>query len=74
MLAAAAGRLVLSCPPTYSPWLNSIEMRWRHWRRGVTHCELITNLQALLEASRNVFERYNRGPGGVRSILGAYPA
>lgn len=24
------GRLVLLYPPTYSPWLNPIEMLWRH--------------------------------------------
>ena len=33
---AAAGRLVLLYLPTYSPWLNPIEMLWRHFRREVT--------------------------------------
>jgi transposase len=37
VLRAAAGRLVLLYLPTYSPWLNPIEMLWR---RKVTHCEL----------------------------------
>ena len=40
VLRAAAGRLVLLYLPTYSPWLNPIEMLWRHFRREVTHCEL----------------------------------
>ena len=33
----AAGRLVLLYLPTYSPWLNPIDMVWCHFRRGVTH-------------------------------------
>jgi putative transposase len=32
VLRAAAGRLVLLYLPTYSPWLNPIEMLWRQWR------------------------------------------
>jgi transposase len=32
----AAGRLVLLYWPTYSSWLNPIEMLWRHFRREVT--------------------------------------
>ena len=30
VLRAAAGRLVLLYLPTYSPWLNPVEMLWRH--------------------------------------------
>lgn len=30
VLRAATGQLVLSCLPTYSPWLNPTEMLWRH--------------------------------------------
>jgi transposase len=37
MLWAAAGRLALLYLPTYSPWLNSIEMLWRHFRLKFTH-------------------------------------
>jgi putative transposase len=37
VVRAAAGRLVLLYLPTYSPWLNPIEMLWRHFRREVTH-------------------------------------
>jgi putative transposase len=40
VVRAAAGRLVLLYLPTYSPWLNPIEMLWRHSRREVTHCDL----------------------------------
>ena len=36
VVRAAAGRLVLLYLPTYSPWLNPIEMLWRHFRREVT--------------------------------------
>ena len=71
VVRGAAGRLVLLYLPTYSPWLNPIEMLWRHFRREVTHCELFASVQALLDATREFFDRYNRTPGGVRSILGA---
>jgi transposase len=74
VLRAAAGRLVLLYLPTYSPWLNPIEMLWRHFRREVTHCELFGSVDALLEATREFFERMNRTPGRTRSIIGAHPA
>ncbi len=74
VVRAAAGRLVLLYLPTYSPWLNPVEMLWRQWRREVTHCELFVTVQALLDATRAFFDRYNGRPGGVRSILGAHPA
>jgi transposase len=34
VVQAAVGRLVLLYLPTYSPWLNPIEMLWRHFRRA----------------------------------------
>jgi putative transposase len=74
VLRAAAGRLVLLYLPTYSPWLNPIEMLWRHFRREVTHCELFESIAALLDAARDFFERYNRTPERVRAIIGAHPA
>ena len=64
VLRGAAGQLVLLYLPTYSPWLNPIEMLWRHFRREVTHCELFENMHALLEATREFFERYNRSRNG----------
>jgi len=71
VVRGAAGRLVLLSLPTYSPWLNPIEMVWRHFRREVTHCELFGSVEALLEATREFFDRYNRQPDGMRSIIGA---
>lgn len=60
VVRAAAGRLVLLYLPTYSPWLNPIEMLWRHFRREVTHCELFETVKALLGAARDFFDRYNQ--------------
>jgi transposase len=71
VVRGAAGRLVLLYLPTYSPWLNPIEMLWRQFRREVTHCELFVNIQALLAATREFFDRYNRTPEKVLSIIGA---
>ena len=71
VVRAAAGRLVLLYLPTYSPWLNPIEMLWRHFRREVTHCELFETVQALLTAARDFFDRYNQTPDQVLSIIGA---
>lgn len=72
-------RLDVSCcsicrPTTYSPWLNPIEMLWRHFRREVTHRELFQTVQALLTATRDFFNRYNCTPDRVLSIIGAHPA
>jgi putative transposase len=69
-----AGRLVLLYLPTYSPWLNRVEMLWRQFRREVTHYEPFGDIHALLAAPRGFFVRCNRRPGGVRAILGAHPA
>ncbi len=41
--------------PTYSPWLNPIEMLWRHFRHEVTHCELFANVKALIAAAYDFF-------------------
>ena len=72
VVRAAAGRLVLLYLPTYSPWLNPIEMLWRHFRREVTHCELFETVAALLDATRDFFDRYNQLPEQVLSIIGAH--
>lgn len=72
VVRAAAGRLVLLYLPTYSPWLNPIEMLWRHFRRQVTHCELFETVPALLQATRDFFDRYNQLPQQVLSIIGAH--
>ncbi len=73
VVRAAAGRLVLLYLPTYSPWLNPIEMLWRHFRREVTHCELFQTIKALLEATDAFFKRYNQTPELTLSIIGAIP-
>lgn len=73
VLRAACGRLILLYLPTYAPWLNPIEMLWRHFRREVTHCELYVSVKALLQAAQNFFERYNKIPQCVLSIIGAIP-
>ena len=69
----AAGRLVLLYLPTYSPWLNPIEMLWRHLRREVTHCELFETVKVLIAAAKDFFDRYNKTPEKVLSIIGANP-
>lgn len=74
VVRAAAGRLVLLYLPTYSPWLNPIEMLWRHFRREVTHCELFETVKVLIEASYDFFRRYNQTPEKVLSIIGAHPS
>ncbi len=73
VLRAAAGRLVLLYLPTYSPWLNPIEMLWRHLRRVVTHCDLFATMTALHQAVIDFFARCNHGEYDVRSIIGAHP-
>jgi transposase len=71
VVRAAAGRLVLLYLPTYSPWLNPIEMLWRHFRREVTHCELFVSLDALIKATLAFFERANRQPHIILSVIGS---
>jgi putative transposase len=73
VVRSAAGRLVLLYLPTYSPWLNPIELLWRHLRREVTHCELFESVKALVTAAQNFFARYNRCPERVLLIIGATP-
>ena len=74
VVRAAAGRLVLLYLPTYSPWLNPIEMLWRHFRREVTHCELFETVKVLIEASYVFFRRYNQTPEKVLSNIGTHPS
>jgi transposase len=72
VVRGAAGRLVLLYLPTYSPWLNPIEMLWRHFRREVTHCELYETIDSLLKAAQDFFDRFNRVPKQVLSIIGTH--
>ena len=68
VVRGAADRLVLLYLPTYSPWLNPIEMLWRHFRREVTHCELFASLDALLKAAHAFFDQYNQSTERVLEI------
>jgi transposase len=72
VVRAAAGRLVLWYLPTYSPWLNPIEMLWRQFRREVTHNELFQTVKSLLAAAREFFDRYNREPYRTLSVIGSH--
>lgn len=74
VVRGAAGRLVLLYLPTYSPWLNPIEMLWRHFRREVTHCELFESTDGLIAATHRFFERCNLCPAKVLSIIGSHCA
>jgi transposase len=73
VVRGAAGRLVLLYLPIYSPWLNPVEMLWRHFRREATHCELFESVKALLAPAHDFFARYNREPQRVLAIIGAMP-
>jgi len=48
-------------------------MLWRHFRREVTHHELFTTVQELIDASNDFFKRFNQAPGKTLSIIGAIP-
>jgi putative transposase len=71
VVRGAAGRLILLYLPTYSPWLNPIEMLWRYFRRNVTHCELFENIKALISATYDFFDQCNHQPDKVLSAIGA---
>jgi putative transposase len=71
VVQVACGRLILLYLPTYAPWLNPIEMLWRHFRREVTHCELFVSVKALLGVAQDFFDRYNQMPQRMLSIIGA---
>jgi transposase len=72
VVRAAAAHLVLLYLPTYSPWLNPIEMLWRHFRREVTHCQLFETIHALLAATHAFFAPCNLAPSRVLSIIGSH--
>jgi putative transposase len=65
---------VLLYLPTYSPWLNPIEMLWRHFRREVTHGALFTTMADLLTAANDFFLRHNREPWKTLSVIGVKAA
>ena len=71
VVRGAAGRLLCSPCPPYSPWLNPIEMLWRHFRREVTHCELFENVKARVAAAYAFFARYSRCLWRTLSVIGS---
>ncbi len=74
VVRGAAGRLVLLYLPTYSPWLNPIEMLWRYYRKEVTHCELFASIKALIAETLAFFQRCNETPSKVLSAIGSNAA
>jgi transposase len=72
VVRAAAGRLVWLYLPTDSPWLNPIELRWRHFRRAVTHQERFPTVTSLLAAARAFFQRATREPARILSVIGSH--
>jgi transposase len=66
-----ADQLVLFALPTYSPWLNLIELLWKHLRRKVTHNHLFETITQLVQAVRSFFKVLNRTPQLTLSIIGA---
>ena len=72
ILKEANGRLVLLYLPTYSPWLNPIEMLWRAMRYNVTHCELFMTIEDLESAFLEYFRSIPKET--VRRIIGSKAA
>ncbi len=72
VLKEANGRLVLLYLPTYSPWLNPVEMLWRNMRYNVTHCELFMTIDDLETAFLNYFLTTSKET--VRSVIGSKAA
>jgi transposase len=72
ILKEANGRLVLLYLPTYSPWLNPIEMLWRSMRYDVTHCELFMTIGELEAAFLAYFATLAKET--ARSIIGSKAA
>jgi len=66
-----ADQLVLFALPTYSPWLNAIELLWKHLRRKVTHNHLFETIVRLVQAVRSFFKALNRTPHRTLQIIGA---
>jgi transposase len=66
-----ADQLILFALPTYSPWLNLIELLWKHPRRKVTHNHLFEIITQLVQAVCSFFKMLNRTPLLTLSIIGA---
>ena len=64
-------QLILFALPTYSPWLNAIELLWKHLRRKVTHNHLFENILQLVQAVSSFLKSLNRTPQITLQIIGA---
>jgi len=67
----AEGRLVLIFLPTYSPWLNSIELLWRHAIRAVLNNHFYPSLKAALRALCAALALLAQRPDSVLQLIGA---
>lgn len=63
-------QLILFALPTYSPWLNVIELLWKHLRRKVTHNHLFENISQLVQAVSSFLKSLNRKPQHTLRIIG----
>ncbi len=66
-----AKQLMLFALPTYSPWLNRIELLWKHLRRKVTHNQLFKTISELVQAVCSFLEKLNETPLLTLSVIGA---
>jgi len=66
-----ADQLLLFMLPTYSPWLNLIELLWKHLRRKVTHNHLFTSIAELVKAVCSFLDTLNATPHLILSVIGA---
>jgi transposase len=70
-LEAYADQLELFALPSYSPWLNVIELLWKHLRRKVTHNHLFESIAELIQAVCSFLEALNETPQLTLSVIGA---
>jgi len=66
-----ADQLILFALPTYAPWLNLIELLWKHLRRKVTHNHLFKTISKLVDAVCSFLDTLNQTPSLTLSIISA---
>ena len=71
VLEQYSDQLILFALPTYSPWLNAIELLWKHLRRKVTHNHLFEGISQLVQAVCSFLKSLNRTPQRTLQIIGA---
>jgi hypothetical protein len=67
------GWFCFTCQPTVLGCEPHRDAVWRHFRREVTHCELFSEREKalIIAAAYDFFERYNRCPWRILSIIGS---